>query len=199
MVTIGFSYPRVAKYSAAGNSVTYSGGMALGRGVSVSLDVESASDNNFHADNRLAESETGVFTSGTATVTVDGLENAAATLILGLPEPETVTVNEKPVQMQGYGDAMQPPYVGFGFVWATQQDGVISYYPVVYPKIKFSIPSEERNTKEDQIDWQTQELEATVMRDDTTAHNWRRVSVTGFTTEEEALAVVDEILSITGD
>lgn len=199
MVTIGFSYPRVAKYSATGTTVTYSGGMALGRGVSVSLDVESASDNNFYADNRLAESETGVFTSGTLTATVDGLENAAATLILGLPEPEEVTVNEEPVQMQGYGDAMQPPYVGFGFVWATQQDGVISYYPVVYPKIKFSIPGEERNTKEDQIDWQTQELEATVMRDDTTAHNWRRVSVTGFTTEEEALAVVDEILSITGD
>ena len=197
MVTIGFSCPRVAKYSAAGNSVTYSGGMALGRGVSVSLDVESASDNNFYADNRLAESETGVFTSGTATVTVDGLENEAATLILGLPAPESVTVNEAPVQMQGYGDAMQPPYVGFGFVWATQQDGVVSYYPVIYPKVKFGIPGEERNTKEDQIDWQTQELEATVMRDDTTAHNWRRVSVTGFDTEAEALAVVDEILSIT--
>lgn len=197
MVTIGFSYPRVAKYSATGNTVTYSGGMALGRGVSVSLDVESASDNNFYADNRLAESETGVFTSGKATVTVDGLENAAATLILGLPEPEEVTVNEEPVQMQGYGDAMKPPYVGFGFVWATQQDGVISYYPVVYPKVKFGIPGEERKTKEDQIDWQTQELEAAVMRDDTTAHNWKRVSVTGFAAEEEALAVVDEILSIT--
>lgn len=199
MVTIGFSYPRVAKYSATGTTVTYSGGMALGRGVSVSLDVESASDNNFYADNRLAESETGVFTSGTATVTVDGLENAAATLILGLPEPESVTVNEEPVQMQGYGDAMQPPYVGFGFVWATQQDGVISYYPVMYPKVKFGIPGEERNTKEDQIDWQTQELKAAVMRDDTTAHNWKRIAVTGFATEEEALAVVDEILSITGD
>ena len=37
------------------------------------------------------------------------------------------------------------------------------------------------------------------MRDDTTAHNWKRVSVTGFASEEEALAVVDEILSITGD
>lgn len=197
MVTIGFSYPRVAKYSAAGTTVTYSGGMALGRGVSVSLDVESASDNNFYADNRLAESETGVFTSGTLTATVDGLDNAAATLILGLPAPESVTVNEEPVKMQGYGDAIKPPYVGFGFVWATQQDGVISYYPVVYPKVKFGIPGEERNTKEDQTDWQTQELEATVMRDDTTAHNWRRVAVTGFATEEEALAVVDKILSIT--
>lgn len=199
MVTIGFSYPRVAKYSATGTTVTYSRGMALGRGVSVSLDVESASDNNFYADNRLAESETGVFTSGTVTVTVDGLDNVAATLILGLPKPESVTVNEETVQMQGYGDAMQPPYVGFGFVWATQQDGVISYYPVVYPKVKFGIPGEERNTKEDQIDWLTQELEAAVMRDDTTAHNWKRVAVTGFATEEEALAVVDEILSITGD
>lgn len=198
MVTIGFSYPRVAKYSASGNDVTYSDGMALGRGVSVSLDVESASDNNFYADNQLAESETGVFTSGTLTATVDGLENAAATLIFGLPDPEPVTVNESPVQMQGYGDSMKPPYVGFGFVWATQQDGVISYFPVVYPKIKFNIPSEEYTTKEDQIDWQTQDLEATVMRDDTTAHNWRRVAVTGFTTEDEALAVVDKILSISG-
>lgn len=197
MVTIGFSKPVVAKYTASGTTVTYSDGMSLGRGVSLSIDVESASDNNFYADNTLAETENAVFTSGTLTVTVDGLENAAAKMILGLPEPETVTVGSKSVEMQGYGDDMNPPYVGFGCVWAVQMDGVISYIPLVYTKAKFAIPSQEMNTKEDQIDWQTQEMEASLLRDDTTAHNWRKVGVSGMSSEAEALAVVNQILGIT--
>ena len=53
-VTIGFSKPYVAKYSAAGTNVTYTGGMDLGRGVSLSLDIETADDNNFYADNVIA-------------------------------------------------------------------------------------------------------------------------------------------------
>ena len=72
MVTTGFSLPYVAKYSATGQTVTYSGGMKMGRGVSLSLEIETADDNNFYADNVLAETESSNFTSGTATITVDG-------------------------------------------------------------------------------------------------------------------------------
>lgn len=200
MVGIGFSYPQVAKYSATGNTVTYSGGMSLGRGVSLSLEVDSASDNRFFANNRVVESEDGIFVSGTLTITVDGLENEAATLIFGLPEPKEVTVDgvtDSPVSMQGYGDSMSPPYVGIGGVWMTQKEGVISYFPIVFPKVKFSIPSFEMTTKEDQIDWQTQELEAIVMRDDTSDPQWRYISTKGLATEAEALAVVNKMLSIT--
>ena len=53
-VTTGFSEPYVAKYGNVGATVTYSGGMKLGRGVSMSVEVESADDNNFYADDQIA-------------------------------------------------------------------------------------------------------------------------------------------------
>lgn len=52
-------------------------------------------------------------------------------------------------------------------------DGVTTFQPVVLPKIKFNIPEEERATQEDQIEWQTTTLAATIMRDDTEDKNWR--------------------------
>lgn len=136
MVTTGFSKPYVAKYAATGQSVTYSGGLKLGRGVSLSLEIETADDNNFHADNVLAETESSNFTSGTATITVDGLDNDAATLILGLGSPQSLQVDETSVQMQGYGQAMQAPYVGFGCIRRTQMQGMVQYWPYILPKVK---------------------------------------------------------------
>ena len=198
MVTTGFSKPYVAKYANTGQTVNYSGGMALGRGVSVSLEIDTEDDNNFYADNVVAETATASFTSGSATITVDGLTNDAATLIFGLPEPEEVTVEPStPVEMQGYGE-LNPPHVGFGFIRRTQMEGVVEYWPIILPKVKFGIPSDEAATQEDSIDWQTQELAATILRDDTAAGNWKRVSAEGLQTEAEAEAVIKKILNITG-
>lgn len=197
MVTTGFSKPYVAKYNATGKAVTYSGGMSLGRGVSLSLEVETADDNNFYADNVLAESESTNFTSGTATITVDGLENAAATLILGLGPTQPLQVDEAPVQMQGYGKSMAAPYVGYGCVRRTQMQGKVQYWPYILPKVKFSIPGDEIETSEDQINWQTQELIAAVQRDDTDSANWKLISEEGMATEAEAEAAVKAFLNIT--
>ncbi len=194
MVTTGFSKPYVAKYANEGSTVTYSEGMPLGRGVNLSLEVEAADDNNFYADNVIAETESGKFVRGSATITVDGLSNDAATLIFGLPESESVQVSEAPVEMQGYGEALNPPYVGYGCVRRTQHNGKVEFWPVILPKIKFAVPSEEMATQEENIEWQTQELSASIERDDTTAKNWKRVSATGFPTESEAYAVVTTIL-----
>lgn len=196
MVTTGFSKPYVAKYSATGQSVTYSGGLSLGRGVSLGLDIETADGNNFYADNVLAETESSNFTRGTATITVDGLENAAATLILGLGATQELQVNESPVNMQGYGQAMSAPYVGYGCVRRTQMRGKVQYWPYILPKVKFSIPGDEVETSEDQINWQTQELSATVQRDDTAAANWKLISEEGMATEAEAEEAVKAFLNI---
>ena len=54
-VCTGFSKPYVAKYSNAGGVVSYSGCMQLARGVSVSLSLDTTDDNNFYADNIVAE------------------------------------------------------------------------------------------------------------------------------------------------
>ena len=198
MVTTGFSKPYVAKYANNDGTVTYSGGMKLGRGVSVEIEIDAADDNNFYADNVIAETESTQFTSGSATVTVDGLENEAAVLILGLPASEAFEVGEnKSVNLQKYGKALNAPYVAFAYVRRTQMEGVTKYYPVIHPKNKFSIPSDSAATQEDSIDWQTQELSATILRDDTAEANWKITTDEGLDTEEEAEEVIKKYLNIT--
>lgn len=174
-VTTGFSEPYVAKYSNTGATVTYSGGMKLGRGVSMSVEVESADDNNFYADDQIAESETGIMTSASGTFTVDGLEPEAATLILGLPEKGQETIKETPVDVYDYDDRMAVPYVGVGVLRRVMMKGVTTWEPIVFTKVKFNIPGDEAATQEAQIDWQTQDLDASIVRDDTENHRWKRV------------------------
>lgn len=197
-VTTGFSKPYVAEYKNTSGAVSYSGGMLLGRGVSVESEIDVADDNNFYADNVIAETESTQFTSGNLTVTVDGLGNDAATLILGLPETESVTVNETPVNIQHYNDDMDAPYVGFGYIRRVMYQGNTQYIPIVHPKVKFSLPSDSVATQEDQIDWQTQELSATLMRDDTAKRNWKLEGAPQ-TTEALAEAVIKKLLGIAGE
>lgn len=194
-VTTGFSEPYVAKYSNTGSTVTYSGGMKLGRGVSMSVEVESADDNNFYADDQIAESETGIMTSAAGTFTVDGLEPEAATLILGLPEKGSETVGETPVDVYDYDDRMAVPYVGVGVLRRVMMKGLTTWEPIVFTKVKFNIPGDEAATQEDQIDWQTQDLDASIVRDDTENHRWKRVFARQ-ATKAAAVAILKGYLNI---
>ena len=165
-VCTGFSKPYVATYSATGTTVTYSSGRLLARGVSVNLQPESSEDNNFYADNMVAESSAGEFLGGTVEFEVDGLFTEVEDLIFGAPAADA----------DGWtadGDANEVPYCGAGFIVRWISEGVTTYQPVVLPKVKFALPEEERATQEDEIDWQTTTISAALMRDDTANHNWR--------------------------
>lgn len=188
-VCTGFSKPYVATYSNSGTSVTYSSGQLLARGVSVNLQPESAEDNNFYADNIVAESAAGEFIGGTVELEVDGLFRDTEDLIFGAPTAVDGWV--------GDGDANSIPFCGVGFIVRWMSDGVTKFQPVVLPKVKFNIPEEERATQEDEIDWQTTTLVATLMRDDTTNKNWRYRGAE-FTTEALAEAELQEFFGISG-
>ena len=85
-VTTGFSYPVVARYSAANGVVTYSDLTDLARGVSFNPQIVVANSNNiFYANNQAAERGTPKFSSGTVGLTVDGLLVPAEQLIMGIP------------------------------------------------------------------------------------------------------------------
>lgn len=193
-VITGYSMPRVALYSAEGNTVTYTSVQPLARGVDVSIEPETADSNDFYADNVLAETASGQFSGGTLTMNVDGLKDAARTLIMGLPEPTEVTVGGEKVNVFDYDNRQVIPYVGVGFVVRYMEDGVTSYMPVVLPKVQFAVEGLEAATQEDEIDWQTQELTASIMRDDTTEQKWRRVAAAQ-TTEAKAVAVIEALLA----
>lgn len=192
-VCTGFSKPYVAKYSNDGGAVTYSGVMLLARGVSVSLSLNTTDDNTFYADNISAETAAAVFADGTATLTVDGLLTATEKFVLGLPEATEIQASGGAVQVSHYGDGMEIPYVGIGFVVRYQSGGVVTYVPVVLTKARFQQPGLDAATQEEPIDWQTQELTATLMRDDTTNHDWKLVGADQ-PTEAAAEAVLKAIL-----
>ena len=188
-VCTGFSKPWVAKYNAVGTSVTYSSAQVLARGVNVNLQPESSEDNNFYADNQVAESGAGEFIGGTVELEVDGLFRATENLIFG----NTDSDDEDWV---ADGNSNNAPFMGIGFVVRWMSSGVTTYQPVILAKTKFSIPEEERATQEDEIDWQTTTLVATLMRDDTTDAAWRYRGKS-FSTESEAEEAIKSFFGAT--
>lgn len=177
-VCTGFSKPWVAQYNASGTTVTYSSAQRLARGVSVNLQPESSEDNNFYADNQVAESGAGEFTGGTVELEVDGLFRATENFIYGSTDSDDE-------DWVADGDSNSAPFLGIGFLVRWMSAGVTTYQPVVLAKTKFSIPEEERATQEEEIDWQTTTLVATLMRDDTEEAAWRYRGKS-YATESEA-------------
>lgn len=178
-VCTGFSKPYVAKYNASGGVVTFTEGRILARGVNVSVEPNSSDDNKFYADNQNAESSSGIFTGGTLTLTVDGLYTDAERFIQGIPAADADG-------WVGYGDNKETPYIAVGYIARYQSDGIVTYVPTVICKTKFGLFNQAAATQEDQIDWQTQELTANIMRADDPNHNWKFISETEYTTEAEA-------------
>lgn len=194
-VITGYSKPWVAVYTNTSGTVTYDDGQYLARGVEVQIEPEAADSNKFYADNQVAEQAGGGFTGGTVTLTVDGLKEAARKLIMGLPAESSVVVTTgTTVSMSDFGDGMSIPYVGIGFVVRYMEEGVTTYEPVILTKCQFSVFGTSAATQEDAIEFQTQELEATIMKDDTSNHNWKRVGAAQ-STEAAAEAVIQAVLT----
>ena len=197
-VVTGFSFPVVALYNNNGGTVTYTDGMDLARGVSLDPDVATSGDENiFYANNRSAETAQRRFRNGSMRLTVDGLLTAAEKLIMGLgaAAASTVTVGQATVNMTDYGEGQQIPYVGVGAVVRSQSNGVELFRAVVYTKCRFEQFNLPAATEEEDIDWQTTELNAQLNRDDTAKHNWQRVSEP-LATELEAYNTVRVILGL---
>jgi hypothetical protein len=192
-VCTGFSKPYVAKYNNTGGVVSYSGAMLLARGVKVSLSIDTINVDPFFADNVSAETAEEAFVSGTATLTVDGLLAAAEQFIMGTPEPTILEVDGEQVKVTHYGDEMQIPYMGVGFLVRYQSAGVVTYAPVVLTKSRFQQPATEAETQGETVSWQTQELTAKLSRDDTARHDWKLVGEDQ-ATEEAAEAVLKALL-----
>ena len=187
-VCTGFSCPWVALYAESSGTVTYSSARRLARGVKVTLNVNTSSDNKFYADNQVAESADGVFTDGTAEFEVDGLLDASRKMIYGLPTAVDGWYDE--------GDSVSVPYVGAGFIARFMSGGEASYVPYVLTKGKFATDGLEAQTQEDEISWQTTTLTLNLFRDDTSNHTWRKVGEE-YTTEAAAEAAIKTFLGVT--
>ena len=189
-VITGYSMPIVAKYTYSNNTISYTDVMPLARGVEVSMEVETGDATNFYADNTIAEAVAGQFNGATATLTVDGLKDAARDLIAGITTKGSLVVDSKTVATVVYDDLQVIPYVGIGFVVRYMENGVTSYAPIILPKAQFSPEGLEAATQGEEVEFQTTELTATVMRSDAAGHRWKVVAEDQ-TTEADAVAVLN--------
>ena len=192
-VCTGFSYPVVGKYACAGNAVNITNGMVLARGVGVDISINTASENEFYADNALAESENDVFESGSLKLTVDGLFDTANRLISGQAEPAEVTYGESKVKLTKYAADAAAPYISVGVIVEYKSAGKRMYTPTVIVKTKFKPAGTSAQTRGKTVSWQTQDLEATIHRAED--GNWKWVGE-DFATEAEAKAALDAIFGI---
>lgn len=197
MATIGVSKPYYAIYGVNNNAVSYSGGGVLGKLKEINLEIETSDDNNLYADNTIAETDR-TFSNGTLTLTPDDLSQEVSKAILGLKEENLGTIDgiqDTEVKELIYDDTQVTPYLGVGFIVKKRKNGLDRWRAIVLTKCMFAVPSDAATTQEDSIEWQVPELSATVMRDDSENHMWKREAV--FTTEAQAEVYIKNRLNIT--
>lgn len=198
MAGIGLSKPYFAVYNAAGNIVSYSNGGLMGKAVEVDIEIEVSEDNNLYADNGVAETDR-TFSNGTLTITTDDLSEEVSKVMLGLKE-ETLTsiegITDNSAKRLIYDDDQVVPYLGFGVVFKKQVNGVVRWRAVILKKCMFAVPGDAATTQGETIEWQTPELSATIMRDDSAKHQWKEEAT--FSTEAQAEAYIKHVLNILG-
>ena len=197
MATIGVSKPYYAIYSATGTTVKYTAGGVMGKATDVTAAIETTDRNNLYGDNGLVETDR-QFSGGTITVKPDDLSQEVSKAILGLKEQAVDSIDgvtDESVQELIYDDDQNTPYLGVGFIVKKKVGGVLKWRAVVLTKVMFSIPADAATTQGESIEWQVPELSATITRDDSEKHMWKREAT--FTTEAQAEAYLKNRLGIT--
>ncbi len=189
MAIKGLSKPICANYEAKGSRVTYAEPYAANNAVEYSFEAEIAEDNDLYADNTIKESAAGKFASGNLTLKTADLEPGLSKKIIGL-KTAVRTVDGKEVTEVVYDDNLNPPDLGFGIIEEHEIDGTTLYLPIIFPRIKFNVPGNAATTRGKEIDWQTREVTARVMRsaqvDERYNHPWQISPEEMYSTEEEA-------------
>lgn len=197
MAVIGLSKPYYGIYSVSGTTVSYGDGAVMGKATEANIEIDTTEDNNLYADNAIAETDRS-FAGGTLTLSTDDLSQDVAKAILGLTE-NTITgiegVTDTSVKELVYDDTQTTPYLGVGFIVKKKVGGAYKWRAVVLSKVMFSVPADAATTQGESIEWQVPELSATIMRDDSATHMWKREAT--FTTEAQAEAYIKARLNIT--
>lgn len=197
MAVIGLSKPYYGIYNVSGTTVSYSDGAVMGKATEANIEINTTEDNNLYADNAIAETDRS-FAGGTLALSTDDLSQEVTKVILGLKE-NTITgiegVTDTSVKELVYDDTQTTPYLGVGFIVKKKVGGAYKWRAVVLSKVMFSVPADAATTQGESIEWQVPELSATIMRDDSETHMWKREAT--FTSEAQAEAYIRARLNIT--
>lgn len=190
MAVIGLSKPYYATYTNTSGTVTYGTLTNLAKACEMNIELDDADDVILHADNGPAERASG-FTGGTLTLNIDELSITAAGAILGIT-PANSTSPAGTGNTITFGGNTAAPYLGFGIVVKKQVANAIKWMAVALKKVQFHMPNIEATTQGESIEFQTPELTATILRDDTTDANWSAWGM--FDTEADAVSWLSEAL-----
>ena len=196
MATIGLSKPYYGIYSVSGTTVSYADGAVMGKATEANIEIDTTEDNNLYGDNAIAETDRS-FAGGTLTLSTTDLSQKVSKAILGLKEAAITGIDgvvDTSVKELIYDDEQSTPYLGVGFIIKKKVNGAYRWRAVVLTKVMFSIPADAATTQGNSIEWQTPELSATIMRDDSATHMWKREAT--FTTEVQAEAYIKARLGI---
>lgn len=198
MAGIGLSFPCYAKYAWDGTKVTRTGGGVMGKATSLNITPNTSDANVLYGDNGPAESDN-TFTGGTVTIGTTDLMPEVAQDVLGavnVPIESSLGLETQDASWTVYDDDQLIPYISFGGVRKKMINGQIKWVAIVLEKIQLNTPAEEATTQGETIDWQTSELEGTILRSDEGTHPWKRVSSL-LDSEEDAKKLLRSYLSIT--
>lgn len=191
MASIGLRKPYVAIYEATGNTVTYTDGKKIAKAIEHNLELEDTDPVILYADDGPAEA-VGGFAGGTLTLNVDSLPIEMAAMIYGITA-QTLTEPAAGSEID-FDDDTNPPYLGYGVIVPKIRNNARIWAGLVLTKVKFNETGDAFTTKGEQVEFATPELTATVMRDDTAKHAWRKYAEFG--TEEAAESWVKGRLGI---
>ena len=164
MANIGLSQPYYAKYACSQGTVSYSGLAKLGKATTVNLALDNKDPEKLYADNGVAES-LWLFSGATVTLGVDELALSVAADILGLTAPASSTIY--------FTDNAVAPYVGLGFIVKKVVGGTIKWRVVVLYRCQFKPVDFSVDTQGETVQFQTPELEATVLTPETSDGKWQ--------------------------
>lgn len=194
MAIVGCSYFKGGIYNNNNGVITYSNQAVIAKLVRMSIELDDSQDNDFYADNAVDETDN-TFAGGKYEVITNDLTDAMSALILGLQENALSSIDgitDTGVKEVIFDDRQNTPYMGVGNVVKHKRGGSFVYTAIVLPKIQFKTPADSWETQGKTISWQTPTIKATIMKDDSEHHAWKRIAT--FTTEAQAIAYINAML-----
>jgi hypothetical protein len=187
MAKIGVLYPRYCPLTITetGGVVTETlgTGKVFGRAIKISTTINTSSGKQY-SDDDVGESLK-EFVSGTLSAEVDDVADTVSAEIHG----ETTDTESSDIVS---GMDTVAPYLRFGYIRRGIKNGVLKYSGIVLMKVQFNIPSEEDETKTENISYKGTTETADIMLNKDRV--WKRRKT--FTTLDAALAYVNGLVNI---
>lgn len=190
MPQFNLKHLRAGKYNNNNRAVSYSNAVKVGDAMNVNLELRFA-EARLYAEGRLAEYLREAI-GGTASMGVKYILDEAQELMFSV-RSNTRTVNNKEIPSKKFGANDTGSYIGLSFYADDMIDGVKKYTCALVTKVRFAYPSIIRQTKGQNITFQTPTTTGEFLPDDSSDLDLIEVAVCD--TEDDAAAWCDLVVN----